>query len=326
MKPAISIWTGDNIGGRGEQQDRVICLKGDDGSCLLVVADGMGGHRGGALAAEAVIGAAGEMWHGCRGVVPDPLAFLTALSGRAHEAVNQVGRAHGLSPRSTMVALHLSRRQATWAHVGDSRLYRFHRGVFIDRTRDHSIVQMLVDMGDIAEAEMATHPDQNKVTRSVGGDKPPEPTLVSEPVRDGDAFLLCSDGFWESCQVPEMLKGLSARSLEQSLPLLVQLAATRGGPWGDNIALAVVRTVGYSRRGLFTSLRNLLGSVVLLGIVTGVGLGGLTGLAMTRLLDGSATAETTSAGKLEPPWFERMLSRVKAMFSDAPAEKEGNAP
>lgn len=326
MKTATVVWAGDNIGGREEQQDRVICLKGGDGSCLLVVADGMGGHRGGALAAEAVIGTAREMWQACRGAIRDPAAFLTTLAARAHDAVNQVGQAHGLSPRSTMVALHLDGRRATWAHVGDSRLYRFHRGTFIDRTRDHSIVQMMVDMGEIGEAEMTTHPDQNKVTRSVGGDKPWEPTVGSETLRNGDAFLLCSDGFWESCGVPEMLTGLDAVSLEKSLPLLLQLAATRGGPKGDNIALAVARTTGYARRGPLAALRNLLGSAILLGILMGIGAGGTVGFAMVRLLEGPAVLDTSSAGKLDPSWFERARARVKAMFSDTPAEQQGDAP
>jgi serine/threonine protein phosphatase PrpC len=239
------IWTtavADAIGGRSEQQDRVAAFRTADGSvCLAVVADGMGGHQGGALAAQAVVDAAAAAWEETGGSVPDPQAFVLDACRRAHAAVNREGRALGIMPHSTAVFLMVDATGARWCHVGDSRLYRFRGGAMLERTRDHSLVQLMVDLGEVRESDMATHPDQNKLFKSLGGADDPEPGAGAAAVGPDDAFLLCSDGLWEQISVEEMADALAADDLDRAAAELVDLAALRGGALGDNAAVALVR-------------------------------------------------------------------------------------
>jgi len=230
------------IGGRSEQQDRVELFEARDGSeRLLVLADGMGGHSGGALASEAVIKSATELWrkHLLKPRSPDEL--LRDLVQTAHQRINAEGAKKDLSPRSTAVLLHITDQMANWAHVGDSRLYRFRGAELLGRSLDHSVVQMLVDMGKVDEDEMATHPDQNRLTQSLGGDIEPEPDLDSTEVADGDGFILCSDGLWEQISAEEMVEALGGEVLSVEAKRLAKLAAERGGTEGDNVAIAMAR-------------------------------------------------------------------------------------
>jgi len=129
----------------------------------------MGGHRGGSLAAQTLLEIAETKWDSCSGAPGDPKRFLEHLCQDAHQEINLRGRERGLDPRSTLVALIVRGSRACWVHVGDSRLYLFRGRELRVRTRDHSLVQELVEAGQIAEEDMATHPDQNKLLRSIGG-------------------------------------------------------------------------------------------------------------------------------------------------------------
>lgn len=236
--------TAERIGGREEQQDRVGFFHSRDGTaCLLLVADGMGGHRGGSLAAQTLLEIAETKWDSCGGAPKDPKQFLENLCQDAHQEINLRGREQGLDPRSTVVALIVQESSACWVHVGDSRLYLFRGQELRVRTRDHSLVQELVEAGQIAEEDMATHPDQNKLLRSIGGEYPPETTHGSTSLRPTDPLLLCSDGFWEQITAEEMAVALAARNLDESLNHLADLAVRRGGPSGDNVAVAAVRAL-----------------------------------------------------------------------------------
>jgi len=230
------------VGGRKEQQDRVELFEARDGSArLLVLADGMGGHSGGAVAAEAVIDAARAAWQK-QLLEPQPAEeLLRGVIKQAHERINAAGETSGTSPRSTAVLLHVTDNQADWAHVGDSRIYRFRGSELLGRSLDHSVVQMLVDMGKVAEEEMATHPDQNRLTQSLGGEKDPEPDLGRAGIAVGDGFVLCSDGLWERITPEEMVEALEGDALSVAAKELVTLAAERGGPEGDNVTIAMAR-------------------------------------------------------------------------------------
>ncbi len=232
----------DDIGGRGDQQDRVEIFEAPDGSqAMVVVADGMGGHAGGEMAAQAAVDVVRETW---RRYLADPVeseGFLGAIIAGAHERINEVGKEHGLTPRSTIVVLHLAGGKARWAHVGDSRLYLFRGDATHAHTRDHSVVQMLVDMGKVEENEMGDHPDQNRLTQSLGGDQEPKADFGGCELVAGDGFVLCSDGLWENASKDEMARTAKAGSLPQATRELAKLAAERGGKDGDNVALAIVR-------------------------------------------------------------------------------------
>ena len=241
----------ERIGGRNEQQDSVGFFPSRDGAaCLLVVADGMGGHRGGSLASQTLLEIAERNWESCGGAPEDPKHFLEDLCQQAHSQINLRGREQDLEPHSTVVALIVRDAEAFWVHVGDSRLYHFRDQDLLGRTKDHSMVQVLVEAGEVTEEEMATHPDQNKLLRSIGGEDPPKTTHGNAALRPEDRFLLCSDGFWETITADEMAGALVERRLDESLAHLADLAAERGGVKGDNIAVTAVRPLemGPTRR------------------------------------------------------------------------------
>ncbi|MGE5147232.1 MAG: PP2C family protein-serine/threonine phosphatase [Candidatus Eiseniibacteriota bacterium] len=238
----------DAIGGRTEQQDRVEVLSAQ-GRHLLVVADGLGGHRGGAAAAEAVVETARALWAEQARAPTPPAEFLGALVAEAHRRINALAPDGSETPHSTCALLLLDERAAHWAHVGDSRVYHFRDHALVERSRDHSVVQLLVELGRVAEADMATHPDQSRLTQSLGGGKTPEPTLGSAPVAPGDAYLLCSDGLWETVSTDDMALALAAGALGTAARRLVASAAERGGPSGDNVSAALARVARRGRPG-----------------------------------------------------------------------------
>jgi serine/threonine protein phosphatase PrpC len=235
-----------DIGGRDEQQDRVDIIASPDGEgYLIVVADGMGGYHGGALAAQAVIDSAKHFFE--MASLTDPLASLRKLCAEAHHAVVDVDRQATQPPGSTCVLLHLSGDEAYWAHIGDSRLYHFRDGRLLTRTLDHSMVQLLVSRGEMAEAEMASSPLQNQLYMRLGGKQQPNPEFGAAEVQQGDLFMLCSDGFWESVDPEEVGAVMSRNDLEAAGERLVQLARERGGDDGDNITIAMAQ-LGRVRR------------------------------------------------------------------------------
>lgn len=227
-------------GGREEQQDHVAVLDGADDR-LLVVADGMGGHAGGQIASRALVETARRLWDGWDRSSSSPQEFLDKVMATAHEAINRLGEEQGLQPRSTCVMLYLGPDRAVWGHIGDSRLYRFNNGELIERTRDHSVPQMLLEMGKIEEDEVATHPDQNRLTQSLGGDTDPEPDFGEAPLTPGDAFLLCSDGLWERVRPERMSEMLYGDSLDELVRVLPQEAYDVERETSDNISVAVAR-------------------------------------------------------------------------------------
>ena len=185
-----------DIGARNEQQDRAGIFEKED-ACLIAVADGMGGHSGGALAAETVVETARSLFEEAD-VDADAAGLLASIILQAHERIVELGAERQLDPHSTCVLLYLTAAGAHWAHAGDSRLYRLADGRIAERTLDHSKVEQLRLEGRITEEEMATHPNQNWVLQALGGWDPPEISTGSAPPGADDAFLLATDGLWEN--------------------------------------------------------------------------------------------------------------------------------
>lgn len=195
---ALDIAEVSRIGGRSSNQDA--CARSDNGALVcLVVADGAGGHEGGeiasALSVQAVIGAF-ERSPGCT------QALLRALIARATLDVQQqkIGRPQLAAMSATVATVLLDRAQgeAAWAHLGDTRIYLFRNGRVLHATRDHSLVQQLIDGGLAVGADPRTHKRRNVLYAAIGAesDVPPslQPPLALLP---GDAILICSDGLWE---------------------------------------------------------------------------------------------------------------------------------
>jgi serine/threonine protein phosphatase PrpC len=248
-----------DIGGRTEQQDCLdrLSLNGGD-SHLVIVADGMGGHRDGALAARTVIETARQRLSEDR--LADPRAFLKSLCVESHHAINAIGGSEERSPGSTCILLYVNGPEAYWAHVGDSRLYHFRNGKLLNQTRDHSVAQLMVEQGRLDADDVATSTLQNQLYMRLGGDKIPEPEFGASEIETDDIFMLCSDGFWEYIKPEEavsILRGLPPE--EDAAARLVAMARERGGNSGDNISLALSRwTCANSNSGkrLFSKLRS----------------------------------------------------------------------
>lgn len=199
-----------HIGQRTENEDRTAVLHSSDGNAyLFVVADGLGGHRGGSLGAQTAIDTAESCWQSYTPwVTPD--AFLTEMVKKCHAALNQAAEESGLDPRSTLAVLLVRDTDITSIHVGDSRVMQFSSTKLKKRTLDHSIAQLSVLRGAITEEEAATHPDQKKLYMHLGGFESPNPEVKHWDPSDGHQFVVCSDGFWELFPPSEIIQLLSS--------------------------------------------------------------------------------------------------------------------
>ncbi len=168
------------IGKRPYQQDRLAQWHTKE-ALFLVVADGMGGHAHGDVAAQITVDCLGSAFHNeAKPRVADPDNFLYRTIGRAHAMILHQTQRQGLaqdianSPRTTVVACLVQEGYAFWSFVGDSRLYVVRDGRIFTRTRDHTPVQMLIDAGRIREEAAANHPDRNKLLQCLGGPRAPK--------------------------------------------------------------------------------------------------------------------------------------------------------
>jgi serine/threonine protein phosphatase PrpC len=233
-----------DIGARSEQQDAADkFFNPATGNYFLIVCDGVGGSRSGGEASKLVIKSAEELWNVRGGVFQDPKGDLLRLAKVAHDRIKDLSsEGEKRPPAATIVALYVNGTEAHWIHSGDSRLYRFRAGKLQGRTRDHSVVQILVDQGEVAEKDMGTHPDQGRLLQSLGTPDYRDPTYGSSPVSEQDAFLLCTDGFWERTPIEIMATVLSTRpdQLNAALQQSIKRAVQQNGPKGDNVTAAVL--------------------------------------------------------------------------------------
>jgi PPM family protein phosphatase len=242
--PATPVWSvlkAMHLGKRERQEDAAgFWEKRDDGTLFAVVADGAGGHGGGAEAAAAAVSEAEKCWQAGIGQGGAP-EFLADWMSKAHDAVNRSISAKHADARTVAVALLVRGNRADWVHAGDCRLYHFRQGKLLSRTRDDSVVQVLFEKGEIAEEEMGTHEDQNRLLQAIGGTEPPKPRRGGADLEVGDVFILCSDGLWERLQAEEITglvnttQSLRRETLDQTL----QLAVNRGEAKADNASVVM---------------------------------------------------------------------------------------
>lgn len=194
-----------NKGTRGINEDRYgVAMYGD--SYCFTIADGLGGHGNGEIAAQAAVDAICTMFvdEGYSDVF-----FKKAFSAAQDAILQQQGRLQAPSQmKTTLVALVIHEGKAIWAHVGDSRLYDFKRGKLKVRTIDHSVPQMLAISGEIEEKDIRHHPDRNRLMRVMGiqGEEPRYDISPMVRLHGEHAFLLCTDGFWELLEDVDMAR------------------------------------------------------------------------------------------------------------------------
>lgn len=218
-------------GGRAENEDRAAhrCLPQGD---VWVLADGVGGNGGGGEAAGLAVECfLSRMENG---------AGLRQAAEAANEALvrRQAQQAAGLPMACTLAAAQLRCDGLRWAHVGDSRFYLFRAGRLQAQTEDDSVCQKLVKLGELAPGEVRTSPDRNRLLHTLGEQPLHLHCAEPFPALPGDAFLLCSDGFWEGVYEEEMLIDLckSRTAREWGEHMLCRLLR-RQGPGADNFTL-----------------------------------------------------------------------------------------
>lgn len=235
-------------GNRHDNQDRVDVLT-NASAALLVVVDGMGGHIGGAKAAEVTVATVAERFAAERGAILDPQGFLTLALSLAHDRVVELSGdvAVGHKPRATCALCLVQDASAYFAHVGDSRIYQLRAGSVVQRTRDHSHVELLRREGLIAEREMRSHPMRNYVECCLGGDRPlPNMSIAArKALEPGDVLMACTDGLWSGLENAEIAALSEARQpLGRALSLLAERAVSRNHPHSDNTSAAALRWLG----------------------------------------------------------------------------------
>ena len=239
----FSVYQHSHIGGRKLNQDRMGYSFTRD-ALLLVLADGMGGHLHGEIAATIALQTLSMMFRmQARPYVKKPERFLEEALMQAHWDILSYAETHKLpeTPRTTVVACLVQHNCAVWAHCGDSRLYWLRRNQVLARTRDHSHLEYLIERGRATEAERNTHPDRNKLYNCLGSATPPRIELSRQAsLEAGDVLLLCSDGLWSMVPDAEIVQKLASQTVVQAVPELVAMATAIGGPRADNTtALAI---------------------------------------------------------------------------------------
>jgi serine/threonine protein phosphatase PrpC len=240
----FTIFQESRKGSRKVNQDRIAYTFSRD-TLLLVVADGMGGHAGGEIAAQIAVRLFIERFQQeAKPILKNPLKFLQDTMVRAHAALGSYANQFSMleTPRTTCVACVVQAGHAYWGHVGDSRLYLFRQGGLIGATKDHSKVQYLVDQGIIGADEVTSHPDRNKIFSCLGGLVDPVIDLSRRtPLRNGDVIVMCTDGLWSVFDQREIATWLTSTPILTTAPQMLREGEKRGGAEGDNLSAIIVR-------------------------------------------------------------------------------------
>jgi serine/threonine protein phosphatase PrpC len=231
--------TRTHVGCRRKVNEDAVLSRPDLG--LWAVADGMGGHEAGEVASALVV----DGLAAC-----EPGMDSNALSATAQRTLKQVNAelvamaGSGPRPRtigSTVVAIAADGASFACLWAGDSRAYLARDGVLIQLTRDHSLVQHLVDIGEIDASEAGSHPNANVIMRAVGAAAELQIDTVEGEITPGDAFLLASDGLTRLMSDGELLASLQAVDFEASADHLIQSCLARGAP--DNVSFVMLRAL-----------------------------------------------------------------------------------
>lgn len=234
----FSVFQVSRQGGRKKNEDRMgYCYTRESG--LFLLADGMGGHPEGEVAAQLALQTIAALYQKeARPVIDNTAEFLSSALMAAHHQIIRYASEKGMldTPRTTLVAVILQGLGATWAHCGDSRLYVVRDGELLTRTRDHSYLEQ-----QSAGASRPARINRNILFTCLGS--PTKPVFdVTGPVvlQQGDKLLLCSDGLWGTLSEAEIVRQMSSKSVSEAVPDLVENALRAGGAQSDNVtALAM---------------------------------------------------------------------------------------
>jgi serine/threonine protein phosphatase PrpC len=241
---ALEFYDFTSIGDRKANQD-FMAHAINESYALFAVADGLGGHHAGEKASRFF----------CQGLLKVADTYskqmaqdsYNAFSAWIAAAVDEMERLFasdksGYDAHTTCAVLYLDEQRTLTAHCGDSRIYRMNPQQILWRTRDHSIPQQLLNEGIITEQEMAQHPDQNQLTRTINILKTHEAEINLYPaVERGETFVLCTDGFWQYVKPSELLRLAKPSNGMDELAKLARLAISRAQGKSDNVTAQLIR-------------------------------------------------------------------------------------
>jgi serine/threonine protein phosphatase PrpC len=245
--PGFDILMASRTGqGQRSNNEDTLCTGQSRGGWYAVVADGAGGHSRGAEASRRAVQTIEQILYNADESVflPETLSRVVRVA-HAELQRHQVPGDPSASMHTTVVALWIDAgsRHALWAHVGDSRLYRLRHGLVDMVTTDDSLVQQMVNAGLISSAQARQHPHKNQLVAALGVEGDVDPHTVVRPVevKDGDAFLLCSDGWWDAIDPLSIASTLErAQSPDDWLARMERLIEQRNAPRQDNFSAVAV--------------------------------------------------------------------------------------
>jgi serine/threonine protein phosphatase PrpC len=241
----LSAATAIDRGDRLYQQDQVEVLAHPKtpGCLLAILADGMGGKSGGRKAADQVLLVARQLFERFTPGKDKPTELLRKMVLESHVMIKLTAITSEQEPHSTIAAgLVLPNRECHMIHAGDSRVYLFRGADMLMRTFDHSLVQRMVEQGELTEEEANDHPHSNLLTGCLGADEDPPMSLARvDRLELGDTLLVCSDGLWHYFTPRELGTIANALRPRDASKMLISKARQRARGGGDNLSLALVK-------------------------------------------------------------------------------------
>jgi serine/threonine protein phosphatase PrpC len=264
--PDVSGMVLSDRGGREENQDAWGWAQAADGSLILAVADGLGGHAGGRTASREAVRACLEFTQD-DGFDGSDGEALEAVFDAAQDAVAAARSRHPEldSMRTTLIVLIIKGYRLRWGHIGDVRLYLVRDGAVLHQTRDQSVPQMLVDAGQIRASEIRFHPDRNRLLQTLGQtDHAPCPNFEGTAnLEPGDFLVMATDGFWEWIDEAYLLhasaRNAPGEALDEAEKRLLNLASAQSADFDNYTAVFLARAPRYSGKRLGGFLRSVLG-------------------------------------------------------------------
>lgn len=233
----FSVFQISRKGGREKNEDRMgYCYTNSSG--LFLLADGMGGHPEGEVAAQLALQTISALFQKeAKPELPDVRAFLNTAVMAAHRQILRYAVDSDLddTPRTTLVLAVVQGGVAYWAHCGDSRLYFVRSGELLARTRDHSYREQQREAKLSAGAKDF---NRNVLFTCLGSPTKPVFDIAGPvPLQQGDKILLCSDGLWDSVEDPDIVLQLGQKAVSVAAPELVERALLKAGASSDNVTL-----------------------------------------------------------------------------------------
>jgi len=234
----FSVFQISRRGGREKNEDRMgYCYTRESG--LFVLADGMGGHPEGEVAAQIAIQTVSALFQReAKPALPDVQEFLSSALLAAHHQILRYASDRGMvdSPRTTLVVAVVQSGRACWIHCGDSRLYMVRAGELLTRTRDHSYLELRN-----AAVQGLEKVNRNVLFTCLGS--PTKPIYdITGPValEQGDRILLCSDGLWGTLEDSVIAREMGRQSVSNAVPDLVEDALRKAGDSSDNVTVVAM--------------------------------------------------------------------------------------